>query len=663
MQLSPIHAVKATRPLAAAYLHRQGEPEAGGPAESYAPGPPGDQPRPEPSALASLEIKTYVPRDGGYQEVSQYPALDDLGRPTMARNASGEAVFFFRSEEGLQSVTSGGKLNYTHPIEGKFGGFKVRPDGGAFLKDGDKVVALAPDGRVEATHAVPEGSSLLLSNDGHAWISTDKTLQKLGGGPELPLGGAAGRVAALSSGHTVVTEWQQGILRVFDPRGEEVKATPARVSNASLSPEGRLVYEADKTVHTYDVHTGQESSFQVGTYVKELLPLANGKLAVLTEKDLTRGDLRILTAEGQEERSFAIKDGCLMDLQETADGKSLLGTINRWDRKPSSTDLVRFDLEDQGLGARLGELLRNQHGQTILHTVPEREGLVAGALPDGGVVVVDKRGATVDGQFVGDQKALEARLGKGARLHASENLLEPVPADLDANFRRQLPIRQHAELGSFYRQQGATRAGTALEFPGEQLDQLPGQNWTGQGQAAMVKAILAVENDHALKEGVVPFGGPGGALVRTSAHELTVELPVGDGKFRSTTLVCDWESFEGGTHWEESWTHALPIQVGNRHYLCAANDKKQVFFFELDSPRNELKHLDLETPVRSMALKAGVAVVTTQDGSTLVIKPPQAPGETVYEGEPPGPEGGATRVIESNQRVQIGGVMVRKKRP
>ncbi len=661
MQLQPLNSIQATRPAAAAYLHRSEPDSVATPTESFAPGSAAPETKVEPSALAALELKTYVPRDGGYQEVSQYPALDDLQRPTMTRNASGEAVFLFRSEEGLRSVTSGGRLNFTHPLQGKFGGFTVRPDGGLFVKDGATVVALDASGQVEATHPVPEASSLLMSSNGTAYISSDKALQKLGGGPELPLGGAAGHVAELRSGHTVVTEWQQGILRVFDPEGKEVKATPSRISSVSLSPAGRLVYEADQSVHTYDVNTGHETSFHVGSLVKQLLPLAGGKLALLTEKDLTRGDLSIRNADGSEDRSFAIKDGCLMDLQEAPDGKSLLGTINRWDRKPMSTDLVRFDLEEQGLGARLGELLKNQHGQTVIHTVPEREGLVAGVLPEGGVVVVDKRGATVDGQFVGDQPALEARLGKAARLHTTENLLAPVPQDLDARFRRELPIRQSVELGKFYRQQGATRAGTALEFPGEQLDRLPGQDWSGQGQAAMVKALLSVDDDHALKEGILPFGGPGGALVRTSAHELTIELPLGDGKFRSTTLVCEWEDFGGGTHWEESWTHALPIQVGGRHYLCAANDKKQVFFFELDSPRNELKHINLEAQVRSMSLKGGQAVVTTEDGTTLVLKPPQAAGEQVYEGEPPTPEAGATRIIESNQRVQIGGIMVRKK--
>lgn len=666
MLIDPTGTAASFRPVAAAFVtEKRSLPT--DPADQFAPGTASGSPAaPEvaPSSLTPLEFRTYRPVEGGYQEVRQFSVPRGPGpRPVLSRASDGHPSFVFANDEAVYSVASGGEVTFRHPLEGKFGGLLVHPeDGRVFVQVDNRLQELSRQGKLLNEQTLPlKTRSVLMDPDGQVYLTGESGVRKLSGGPELPLEGAAGHVAELATGHTVVTEWQRGTVRVFDPSGQQQLATDGRVSNLSLSPQGRLVYQSENRVHSYDVPTGRDQSFSVGGYLRDILPLADGRLVLHDQDDLTRADLRVVRADGSEEKKFTIKGGCLMDLQAAPDGKSLLATIDRWDRKPSSTDLVRIDLGSDGLGARLGELLSNQHGQTVIHSVPEKEGLMASFLPNGSVLVVDRKGALLDGQRVGDQAALEARLGIGAQRFVSDNLLDPSGRDLDAAFRDQMTIRPKAELDRFYRQQGAFPSGGALEFPGPRLERLPGPSWEGQGREAVVKSLLATEETNALTGQVLPFGGPGGAVLRTGAHQLEVELPLGEGKFRSLSFLCEGEDFGGGMHWEESWTHALPVQVGERHSLCAANDKNQVFFIDLSHQSPQLKHVTLEHPVRSMSLSGSQVVVTAEDGTTLVIDPPRAPGEKVYEDQPAPVDTGATRVIESHQQVVIGGVRLRKK--
>lgn len=665
MLIDPVAGAVPLRPVASAFVteKRIQPPD---PADQFAPGTaaPAAAPAAAAPALTPLEFRTYRPVDGKYQEVRQFLVPRGPGpRPVLSRTPEGRAGFVFANDEAVYSVASGGEVNFRHPLEGKYGGLLVHPeDGRVFVRVDQRLQELSREGKLLSEQTLPlETRSVLMDPSGQVYLTSEAGVRPLEGGTELPLEGAAGHVARLATGHTVVTEWQRGTVRVFNPAGEQVLATDGRVSNLSLSPEGRLVYQSDDRVHTYEVPTGRAQSFAVKGYLRDILPLADGRLVLHDQDDLTRADLRVVRPDGSEEKKFTIKGGCLMDLQASPDGKSLLATIDRWDRKPSSTDLVRFDLVSDGLGTRLGEFLANQHGQTVLHSVPEKEGLMASYLPNGSVLVVDRQGATLDGQRVGDQAALEARLGVGAQRFVSDNLLDSSSRDLDAAFRDQMTIRPHAELDRFYRQQGAFPRGGALEFPGPRVDRLPGPGWAAQGRAAVVKNLLAGEKDQAITGQVLPFSGPGKAVLRTGAHKLEVELPVGDGKFRSLSFLCEGEDFGGGMVWEESWTHALPVQVGERYYLCAANDKKEVFFLDLGRESPQLKHVTLDQPVRSMSLSGEQVVVTAEDGTTLVIDPPRAPGDKVFDGEPAPVESGASRVIESRQQVTIGGIRVRKK--
>lgn len=654
MLISALTSLPLARPSAAAYVARPREAQ-----DSFQPSGPEATASPATPALSPLQLRTYVPAGEGYREVHQFPA-ERYARAELSRFPEGKTSFIFANQDGLHSVQSGGQLNFLHPLPlSGLKGLQVRPqDGHVFVLTEGSLEELDPTGRVLTTREVAPGHSLHMAGTGSVYLSKDKALQKLDG-PTLTVGGPVGRVAELASGHTVVQEWQASQVRVFDPEGKEVMLTPGGTMNASLSAAGKLVYSAEEGIHTFDVSTGRHTSFPFKGYLENLLPLANGDLVVHVRSDLTRADLIVLESDGSEKKRFAIKGGCMEDLQATPDGKALLGTIDRWHRKPSSTDLVRFDLEEDGLGTRLGQLLGNDHGQTVVHSVSEKEGLVAGVLPGGDLVVVERRGAFLNGQPVGDQAALQEKLGAGARLFASDNLLSPDSSDLDAAFRSQITIRPQAELDRFYRDQGAV-PGSTFTFPGARVERLPGPDLSRQNQAAVVKSLLSMSEDQALKEGVVPFPGPGGALLRTSAHELTVELLVAEGKFRSYSLVCEWEDFGGGTVWEESWTHAQPVQVGERYYLCAANDKKQVFFFDLNE-REALVRVDLESAVRSMALSDGKLVVGAEDGTHLVIDPPRQAGDRVYEGDAPADPGAGNRVMESVERVQIGGVTVRKR--
>ncbi len=658
MLISALNSLPLARPSAAAYVARPREVEA---QDRFQPGAvEASSSPPAPPALTPLQLRTYVPAGQGYREVHQFPSGDRYNRAVLTRFPEGKTSFVFANQDGLHSVQRGGQVNFLHPLPPTgLKGLQVRPQDGhvLFVADG-KLQELDPTGKVVLTRDVAPGQGLVMADTGSIFLTTDKTLEKLNG-PTLEVGGPVARVAELDSGHTVVEEWQASQVRVFDPDGKEVLLTPSRTFKSSLSAAGKLVYSAEDRIHTFDVSTGRHTSFPFKGYLEHLLPLPNGDLVAHVRSDLTRADLIVLESDGTERKRFAIKGGCMEDLQATPDGKALLGTIDRWHRKPSSTDLVRFDLEEDGLGTRLGQLLGNDHGQTVVHSVSEKEGLVAGVLPGGDLVVVERRGAFLNGQPVGDQAALEEKLGAGARLFASDNLLSPHSSDLDAAFRSQITIRPQAQLDRFYRDQGAV-PGSTFTFPGARVERLPGPDLSRQNQAAVVKSLLSMSEDQALKEGVVPFPGPGGALLRTSAHELTVELPVAEGKFRSYSLVCEWEDFGGGTVWEESWTHAQPVQVGERHYLCAANDKKQVFFFDLND-REALVRVDLESTVRSMALSDGKLVVSAEDGTHLVIEPPRQAGDRVYEGEAPADPGAGNRVIESVERVQIGGVTVRKR--
>ncbi|GMU53029.1 MAG: hypothetical protein AMXMBFR33_21750 [Candidatus Xenobia bacterium] len=658
MNVSLVTFQALSRPSTAAYVARPKQVQ-----DSFQPTEQGLEPSSGPGApapaLVPLQIRTYVPCAEGFQEVHQFP-IDRYARPVLSRFPEGKTSFIFPNQDGLHSVQSGGRLNFLNPLpQSGLKGLQVRPeDGHVFVLTDGMLQELDPTGQVLMTRPTAPGQTLLMANTGSIYLSSDETLEKLGG-PSLKVGGPVSRVAELASGHTAVEEWQASVVRVFDPEGKQTLATPSRTMQASLSTSGKLVYSAEDAVHTYDVSTARKTSFPFKGYLEDLLPLANGDLAVHVRSDLTRADLIVLESDGSEKKRFAIKDGCMEDLQATPDGKSLLGTIDRWHRKTTSTDLVRFDLEEDGLGTRLGQLLGNEHGQTVVHSVPEKEGLVAGVLPTGDLVVVERRGAFLNGRPVGDQAALEARLGPGARLHTSDNLLSPNSSDLDGAFRSVISIRPQAELDRFYRGQGGV-PGNTLEFPGAPVERLPGPDLSRQSQAAVVKSLLSVDENQALKEGVLPFGGPGGALLRTSAHELTVELPTGEDKFRSFSLVCEWEDFGGGTHWEESWTHAQPVQVGERYYLCAANDRKQVFFFDLNE-REALIQVDLDSDIRSMALSDGRLVVGAEDGTHLVIEPPRREGDRVYEGDAAVDPGAGNRVIETVERVQVGGVTVRKR--
>ncbi len=660
MNVSPLSYQALSRPSTAAYLARPKQAQ-----DSFQPTVPGlEQPtgpraQAQASALAPLQIKTYVPCAEGFQEVHQFP-IDRYARPELSRFPEGKTSFVFPNQDGLHSVQSGGQLNFLHPLPPNgLKGLQVRPqDGHIFVLTEGMLQELDPTGQVLMTRPTAPGQSLQMANTGSIYLSSGETLEKLGGA-SLKVGGPVGRVAELASGHTVVEEWQASVVRVFDPEGKQILATPGRTTKACLSTAGKLVYSAEDAVHTFEVSTARKTSFPFNGYLEHLLPLANGDLAVHVRSDLTRADLIILEGDGSEKKRFAIKDGCMEDLQATPDGKFLLGTIDRWHRKNTSTDLVRFDLEADGLNVRLGQLLRNDHGQTVVHSVPEKEGLVAGVLPTGDLVVVESRGAFLNGRPVGDQAALEARLGRGARLHTGDNLLSPNSSDLDVAFRNLIRIRPQAGLDRFYRGQGGV-PGSTLEFPGAPVERLPGPVLSRQIQAAVVKSLLSTSEDHSLQEGVVPFPGPGGALLRTSAHELTVELPTDDGKFRSYSLVCEWEDFGGGTHWEESWTHAQPVQVGERYYLCAANDRKQVFFFDLNE-REALVQVNLDSAIKNMALSDGRLVVGAEDGTHLVLEPPRREGDRVYEGEGAVDPGAGNRVIETVERVQVGGVTVRKR--
>ncbi len=658
MNVSLVTSQALSRPSTAAYVARPKQVQ-----DSFQPTEPGLEPSSGPRApapaLVPLQIRTYVPRAEGFQEVHQFP-IDRYARPVLSRFPEGKTSFIFPNQDGLHSVQSGGQLNFLYPLPPSgLKGLQVRPqDGHVFVLTEGRLEELDPCGQVLMTRPTAPGQSLHMANTGSIYLSSGETLEKLGG-PSLKVGGPVGKVAELASGHTVVEEWQASVVRVFDPEGKETLVTPSRTMKASLSTAGKLVYSAEDAIHTFDVSSARKTSFPFKDYLEDLLPLANGDLVAHVRSDLTRADVMVLESDGSEKQRFTIKGGCMEDLQATPDGKSLLGTIDRWHRKTTSTDLVRFDLEEDGLGTRLGQLLGNEHGQTVVHSVPEKEGLVAGVLPTGDLVVVERRGAFLNGQPVGDQAALEARLGPGARLHTSDNLLSTNSSDLDAAFRHMIGIRPTAELGRFYRDQGGV-PGSTLEFPGAPVERLPGPDLSRQNQAAVVKSLLSMEESQALKEGVVPFGGPGGAVLRTSAHELTAELPTTEGKFRSYSLVCEWEDFGGGTVWEESWTHAQPVQVGERYYLCAANDRKQVFFFDLNE-REALVKVDLESSVRSMALSDGKLVVGAEDGTHLVIEPPRQAGDKVYEGDAPADPGAGNRVIETVERVQIGGVTVRKR--
>lgn len=438
-------------------------------------------------------------------------------------------------------------------------------------------------------------------------------------------------------------------LAVLDDKGQEVLRSKDPSLYSPIVHEGRLMFlEAHpskydrkyKQVVRYDSATGKVTRVKVSAEADRIIPLPRGGF-LLEDGEAGHPHLSVYNGEGERVKQFKFPpDRYARQLHLSDDGKTALVVLG-----DGEASLYRLDLEPHPSAWNLVGLQGAEKPEPIYQ---RPGGFTPALLSNGQVAIFHGGGIDLDGRRLDSTQELLQAVGPEVRLASSTHPMSSISVNEKSRGSGSLDkllcdVQQQYKLPdvrvSSPDRQPYLTPDDCMNFPLPCLGAMPA-----------AQKLTLVDTERVLR-----------SLLR---EEPTTMQAFGDWKLELGQDALRLTDAEGQQRYRGgAFSAALPVQLGPEKFVAAVGNGDLVWL-------KPLKHdfasetYSLGEPIRGLELSPdGRSVLaTTGSGARLEFSPPELGGGLKDATAPPPPPEGKAGVHETGTTVQVGGVIIRKKR-
>ena len=390
-------------------------------------------------------------------------------------------------------------------------------------------------------------------------------------------------------------------------------------------------------VVSYDSRTGEVQRTKLSAPADRIIPLPGGRFMV-EDGDPMQPHLSLYDAEGEKRKSFKFpNDRVARQLHVSGDGKTALLVLGG-----TRSELYRLDLDPSESAWNFIGLGKSVRPQPI---VSRDGGMTPALLSSGQLAIFHNEGVDLDGRRLGSISEFLQAVGPDAQL-ATDQLpmgtsnertrragpLDKLLCDVQADF--QLPSARLTEPAL----EPYLTPDSCFNFPLPALGAMPvAGHLTAADTARVLRSLFQ--------------------------SETTTMQAFGDWKLELAPGQLNLTDSEGNEKAAfGTFTAALPVSLGERKFVAAVGQGSLVWL-KPNKHDFERETYSLGEPIHGLELSPdGRSVIaSTVNGARLQFVPPDF-GAGMQDASTPPPEEASVGLRETASTVQVGGVIIRKKR-